>query len=390
MSKKNVLFVAHHLTIGGVQKSLVSALNCIDYENNNVTLYLRKNRLDLLPFINKNVKVVINQDKRHYYRFPRSLYLQTIIKLKTLLKKDVTSTKEILSKYIHDQQFIYEKKHYFSTDNYDLAIAYNEGYTAEFVMDCVSANRKIMFFQSSTDSKHEIHKRIMPMFDAIVVEHIDIQKALVSWYEDIAKHIRIVENFTDYKLIRKFSEEHLGIYESAPSVLCTCARFSPVKGLDLAVESAKKLKDRGIAFTWYLVGDGPDKEKIEHLVETYQLQKYVIMPGMQKNPYPYMAACDIYVQPSREEALSISMLESQMLCAPMVSTKTAGGLAMIQEGINGLLADINAESLADTIEVLIQNDDLRNSIKEHLKSIDYSDEEIRYKNDWKDLLRFND
>ena len=85
MSKKNVLFVAHHLTIGGVQKSLVSALNCVDYENNNVTLYIRKNRLDLLPFINKNVKVVINQDKRHYYRFPRSLYLQTIIKLKTLL-----------------------------------------------------------------------------------------------------------------------------------------------------------------------------------------------------------------------------------------------------------------------------------------------------------------
>ena len=152
------------------------------------------------------------------------------------------------------------------------------------------------------------------------------------------------------------------------------------------VEAANILKDKGIKFKWFLVGDGSEKEKIEHLVETYELQKYIIMPGMQKNPYPYMAACDIYVQPSREEALSISMLESQMLCAPMVSTKTAGGLAMIQEGVNGLLANINAESLADTIEKLIKNDDLRNSIKDYLRSIDYSEEEIRYKNDWKKLL----
>ena len=41
------------------------------------------------------------------------------------------------------------------------------------------------------------------------------------------------------------------------------------------------------------------------------LDDYIILTGMQKNPYPYLGASDIYVQPSYEEALSIAMLEAQ-------------------------------------------------------------------------------
>ena len=389
MSKKNVLFVAHHLTIGGVQKSLVSALNSVDYESNNVTLYLRKNRLDLLPFINKNVTLIVNKDSRHYYRLPYAIFLQIIIKLKTLLKKDTSSTDEALSKYIHDKQFVYEKKHYFFKDNYDIAIAYNEGYTAEFVMDCVTAKHKIMFFQSSVDSKHEIHKRIMPQFNVIVVEHSDIQQSLLSWYKKIKNKIRVLENYTDYKLVRELGKKEKIIKDSKSLIICTCARFSFEKGLDIAVEAAKLLKDRGIAFKWYLVGDGPEKTSIDQLVNMYQLQDFIILPGMQTNPYPYMAKCDIYVQPSRNEALSISMLESQMLCVPMVSTKTAGGSAMIKPGVNGLLADIGADSLAQTIEELKNNNDLQNSIKSYLYTIDYSKEEVRYRSGWKNYWSNN-
>ncbi|MBR3817951.1 MAG: glycosyltransferase, partial [Clostridia bacterium] len=67
---RKVLFVANHLTVGGIQKSLISALNSVDYSVNEVTLYIRKNRLDLLPYVNKNVKILINEDDVHYYRFP--------------------------------------------------------------------------------------------------------------------------------------------------------------------------------------------------------------------------------------------------------------------------------------------------------------------------------
>ena len=58
MKKKKLLIVAHHLTIGGVQKSLIAALKAIDYEKFDVTLYLRKNRTDLLSLVDERVNVI--------------------------------------------------------------------------------------------------------------------------------------------------------------------------------------------------------------------------------------------------------------------------------------------------------------------------------------------
>ena len=65
--KKKLLIVAHHMTIGGVQKSLISALKALDYNKYDVTLYLRKNRTDLLPFIDERVNIIINTDPNRYY-----------------------------------------------------------------------------------------------------------------------------------------------------------------------------------------------------------------------------------------------------------------------------------------------------------------------------------
>ena len=61
MIKRKVLIVIHQLNIGGAQKALISALNAIDYTENDVTLYVRKNRLDLLPFVNKNVSKIFEK-----------------------------------------------------------------------------------------------------------------------------------------------------------------------------------------------------------------------------------------------------------------------------------------------------------------------------------------
>ena len=68
--KKKLLIVAHHMTIGGVQKSLISALKALDYNTYDVTLYLRKNRTDLLSFVDERVNVIINTDPNRYYRKP--------------------------------------------------------------------------------------------------------------------------------------------------------------------------------------------------------------------------------------------------------------------------------------------------------------------------------
>ena len=384
---RKVLFVANHLTVGGIQKSLISALNSIDYNVNEVTLYIRKNRLDLLPYVNKNVKILINEDNVRYYRLPYALYLQVLIFLCKFfgLKEKTVDLNARLSEYVMFSMFENEKKKYFSDVEYDVAISYWQGYNTLFVDKYINAKRKIMFYQVSTDELHDVHQTTMPNYDSIVVEHEDIKKSLYEWYNGIDGKVFVIENYTNPQLIQEMSSE-VEIKKDDRLIFCTCARFSPVKGIDLAVKAANILKDKGYEFLWYFVGDGPTRPEIEKLIDQYKLNDCINLTGMQKNPYPYLGISDVYVQPSYEEALSIAMLEAQILCLPMVSTKTAGGIVMVDEGKTGYLADITPEALAEALEKMITNSEARTEMKNNLSKIDYSSERTRYFNDWCKLL----
>lgn len=388
MKKKEILIVAHHLTVGGVQKSLLSALKAIDYKKYNITLYLRKNRLDLLSLVDENVKVIVNEDKNHYYRKPISVILQLGIFIWKALKQN--DRVEILEKKLADSIRVammkYESKKYFSDRTYDIAISYVQGYTTEFVANYVNANKKYVFYQVSTDELHEIHEKAFPHYSKILVEHEDIKELLSEWYPAERNKVEIVENYVDYDVIQTQSKEYEVDKDEHKLIICSCGRFAKVKGFDLAVEAANVLKNKGKVFVWYIVGDGPERVKIEALINQYELDDYVKLTGMQKNPYPYIANADIFVQPSYEEALSIALLEAQMLCLPIVSTKTVGGLTMIRDRIDGILVDINAEAMANGIEELLANEKMRDSLKTELKKTDYIESRKNYQNRWNELL----
>lgn len=390
MEKRKVLFVAHHLTVGGVQKSLISALNAVDYERNDVTLYLRKNRTDLLPYINEQVHVVINDDQTHYYRKPKAVVLQAAMVFNRLLKRSASFNEyeKRLGSYIQNAEMDYEQQKYFSDKHFDVAVAYVQGYVTGFTAKCVSANKKITFYQSSTDESHEVHESAFPNYDVFVVEHEDIKKSLCEWYPEIVKpeKVTVIDNYVDKDFLYKQAEELMLPKDSNKITVCTCGRMAEVKGFDLAIKAAAILKEKGLRFIWYMVGDGPERSRVEELLHQYQLEEYVVLTGMQKNPYPYMMNADIYVQPSREEALSVAMLESQVLAAPMVSTRTVGGMTMVRDGENGVLADMSEDGLATAVERLMKDDELRNRIHQNLKMMDYSREQERYRKDWKNLL----
>lgn len=386
--KKQLLIVAHHMTIGGVQKTLVSASKALNYDKYDVTLYLRKNRTDILDYVDKRIKVVINKDPHHYYRKPYAVLLQFKIWLSKRLGEKTLETafSNELADRIREDSMRYEKKKYFRSKKYDIAVAYVQGYTSLFVDKYIDADEKIVFYHTSTDDMHEMHELVLPGFDKIAALHEDQKKLLSRWYPRHADKISVVENYTDKDIITAQSREKKIKVPKGKIVLCSCGRFASVKGFDLAVESAKILKDNGVDFVWYFVGDGPEKEKLSALIEKYKLTENLITTGMQKNPYPYMAVCNIYVQPSYEEAVGLTILEAHRLNKPVISTATVGGKKLIQNGTNGILCEINAQSLAEAIENLIKDKDIYNNIVNTLENTDYSHEFEKYKEQWKALL----
>ena len=309
MMKKRLLVVIPHLTIGGVQKSLISALKALDYDKYDVTLYLRKNRTDLLSFVDERVNVIVNTDPNRYYRKPYAILLQIkSLVAKVFGKKDkAKKINDILEEKIRCDAMEYERKTYFANAHYDIAVAYVQGYVSLFVDKCINADKKILFFHTSTNDTPEIHNAVIPDYSAVAALHEQQKDLLEEWYPSSNGKIKIVENYTDKDLITEQSKA-FSIPETDKTVICSCGRFSPVKGFDMAVEAAKKLKDAKVKFIWYFVGDGPERSKLESQISEYNLEDNIVVTGMQKNPYPYMAGCDIYVQPSYEEAMPVTIL----------------------------------------------------------------------------------
>ena len=381
--KRKVLFVVHQLNLGGVQKALISALNALDYSKNEVTLYVRKNRTDLLPQVNHNVStIIINQDTTKYYRKPYALWLQLFLKINNRQK-----TKQKLDDYIVSSQMKYEKEHYFSDDvEYDLAISYIQSYTAKFVDENVKAKRKVMFYHGSTDEFHDVNEKAMQHFERIYCVSKGAKKAVQGFYPQFAERIEYLENYVDAENVRHKADEFIPGYPKDKLILCSCGRITSVKGYDLAVGAAKILRQSGLDFKWYFVGDGVDRQKIESLISEKQLSEYIEITGLQDNPYPYIKNCDIYVQPSYEEAYGLTIIEAQILGRIIVSTTTVGGSYIIRDGIDGLLADIDAPSIAQTIYLINQNHTLKKAIHNNLVKIDYSKDYQLFRNDWKKLL----
>ena len=388
MKKRNVFIAIHQLNLGGAQKALISALNAIDYSKNEVTLYVRKNRIDLLPQVNSSVStIIINHDNTKYYRKPYLVWLFVLSKINVLLKRNNTKNNEKQKDYIVKKQKQYEIKHCFSElPVFDIAISYIQGYTAETVAENIKAAQKIMFYHDSTDSLHELHSEVMKHYDMIYCVSKGAQKAVKSFYPQFADKIDCLENYVDAESVRAKAELFVPDYPKNKLILCSCGRITPVKGFDLAVGAAEILKQQYLDFKWYFVGDGVARTKIEKLIDDKGLSDYIEITGLQDNPYPYIKYCGIYVQPSYEEAHPLSIIEAQILNKPVVSTATVGGKSIIEDGKTGLLADISGESLAGTIIKFNDDKELHKRIKNNLAKIDYTKDYQRFRKAWKKLL----
>ena len=107
---------------------------------------------------------------------------------------------------------------------------------------------------------------------------------------------------------------------------------------------------------------------------------------MQKNPYPYIGGCDIYVQPSYEEAMPVTILEAHRLGRPVITTATVGGCKLVENAKNGVVCAISSDAIAESIVSLINSKELYNTLLNNLGSTDYSREFEKYKDQWSALL----
>ena len=371
---------------------MITALQNISPDEFDLTLYLYVDKMDLADQIPEYVHTIKEFDKTRYYRLPKSILLLFIIYITKLLRIQHAEKRyrQKLSEYIYQKRVAYPSKHALKNHKYDTVVSYSVHIGSEMALT-IPADQHLLFVHSSDPYYHrDITSKVFDRYDHIVAVSDGVRQVIEEAFPKIKTKTTTLNNYVDGKDVIQKAETEFQEYDNVKKhgkrVICSCGRFSIEKGFDLAVKAARILRNRGLNFVWFFVGDGAERNRIERLIKENQLGDEIYITGFQSNPYPYIKHCDLYVQPSYEEAQPIVLLETKILGKAIVSTDTVGGRTILDNGRSGYLTEISAEGLANGVYSVLTNDGLLKSLEHIYTEEDNEKEREAYIEGWERLL----
>lgn len=148
----------------------------------------------------------------------------------------------------------------------------------------------------------------------------------------------------------------------------TVGRLSPEKGYDRLISIAKKLKDDGYIFSLWIIGNGPEWDKLSSQIEESGLTDTVSLLGAKTNPHAYTSKADVFICSSFSEGYSTACTEAIMLSIPVITTKVGGAKEIIEDSECGLITETNDEALYQGIKQALDNPALVSEWKETLET----------------------
>lgn len=349
---KRILIMIDSLTCGGAEKSLISILPFLTEQNYDITL------MTTVPGGLFEIYV------------PTGITLKTFPYKPSLLQRFKFSlalrTGRNNSRHGAEVYWQYAGKYFESlNDEFDVAIAYQQGFPTFYVAEKVKAKKKICWINVDAIAagySPEFCKPFYNKYDHIVTVSDKVKQQVVPFFCSDATRVTPVLDILNESLIRKMAEEKTVKYNPTKIHIVTVGRLVPPKGYDLAIEAASILKLHNIDFVWHFVGGGALYDQLRESIKAKGLNNHVILEGEQINPYPFMKMADIYVQTSKFEGFGLTIGEAKILGKPIVSTNFPVVYEQITDKKNGIVVDMSGEAIASGIERLLENVELRNSI----------------------------
>ena len=380
---KRILFVIDSLNCAGAEKSLISLLNLIDYSKYNVDLQLfgyggvlesllpkdvnLLSPLDYTKFSSENLKNLFTEIKD--VKTMRMLIARLKFSINIRIKKsDNIEKTRIFWGFIG--RFIEENSNY-----YDIAISYSQGIPTFYVAEKINANKKIAWVNTDyrLNSKEKIfQERYYNLYKNIIIVSDSSKEIFLETFPKYKEKTKVIYDINNYDFIKKMSlvnEEYIEKLNQFKGIkIITLARLTEEKRLDRVLNAAKRLKDTNIHFKWLILGEGKLENKLKLEIKKKNLKENIILLGLKINPYPYIKACDIYVQTSDLEGFGLAIAEARMLNKPVVTTRFDAVFNQMIHEKNGLVVDMNSEAVFNGIMRLINDESLRKNIIKYLEN----------------------
>ncbi len=157
----------------------------------------------------------------------------------------------------------------------------------------------------------------------------------------ISRHIEVIPNFIDLSRFRKHAKEHfrLAICPAGEKLLVHTSNFRKVKRIGDVLQMFALLR-KEIPAKLLLVGDGPERQKMEILSRELHLEHDVRFLGKLDAVEELLSVCDLFVMPSEKESFGLAALEAMACEVPVISSNTGGLPELVIQGKNGFMSDV--------------------------------------------------
>lgn len=385
--KKKILITAHSMEIGGIERSLVGMLDVIDYARYDVDLLLFSRKGELLPFVNERCTVLpqitqcatmlepIRDVLLHGHVLLASARLLSRARVHFKYKAVSDSQKADAMGYALLQAYWDASVRFMPPlcGEYDAAISFM--WPHHYVAQKVRAKKKFAWIHTDftmMDMDKEKDARVWSQFDRIAAVSDECGAAFLQVYPQFRDKLITIENILPQSFVRKSAAEfEPQEMQNEGYRLLSVGRFCYAKAFDRAAKVSRILKDRGVPFCWYIIGYGGGEAQLRAQIAELGVEDCFVLLGKKSNPYPYMAACDLYLQPSRYEGKAVTVREAQMLARPVLITDFKTAHSQVRDGFDAVIAPQDEIALADAIEFLLRDEDLRRTLSENTKTADY-------------------
>jgi glycosyltransferase involved in cell wall biosynthesis len=157
-------------------------------------------------------------------------------------------------------------------------------------------------------------------------------------------------------------------FTSEMIVIGFAGRITKVKNPNILIKAFASLVPQYPQLRLIFAGEGDLQSSLEELAKTLGIANSVIWPGFCSNIPGFLSALDIYVQPSANEGLSLSILEAMAAEKPVIATRVGSADEIIRDGITGLLIRPGSkEAIENAIITLLKDQDYRNRLAKNGK-----------------------
>lgn len=361
---KNILIVVTDTNVGGVTTAAYNLMGELCKRGHKVS-FLDFSAQEKNPHIPPEVTQVFLTGKARYWKLGASdIAAAKPVKKPFLLLLGMFKKLTIRSGLWNKLVFSKLKEHY------DAAIAFRQCAPCySFVLNKVSAEKKIGFVHGDLDFMGDISswQPFMGQFDKIAYVSNTAKRHFIRKYPALAGNACTVYNMFDYASIKERTLEPLPFPLNATEKnIVTVARIdNSSKQIYWIPQICSILKaNTNVRFHWYVLGDGPDMDEVTTLSAQRKTEDVLTFTGNISNPYCVLRQAYLGVLTSKTEGYPMTVIESLCLGLPMVCTNFESVTEQITHRVDGLVADLNLDAVAKSIQDMLENND---GIYDHCK-----------------------